>query len=182
MSRVGNQPIRIPNEVSVTIDGNFVRIEGPKGEQEIKISNVISVKVEEDLILCSREGDDPDLRAKHGLTRSLINNGVIGVSEGFEKILVILGTGYRVTKKGKNLEFSLGFSHLITVTPIGSNELNEQDQNTVLIQGVSKQEVGEQAARIRKLRKPNPYTGNGIKYRGEIIRRKAGKTAVGGEM
>jgi large subunit ribosomal protein L6 len=110
-----------------------------------------------------------------------VNNCVIGVSEGFKITLDVIGVGYRATKKGKDLEFSLGFSHTINVKPLGTNILSEEGGNVIVVEGSSKQDVGEQAARIRKLRKPNPYTGNGVKYRDEVIRRKAGKTAVGSE-
>ena len=181
MSRIGKMPIIIPSGVSVDIKGNEVTCKGPKGEEKVQVPDSINVVLEGDKLLCNRNSDDPEIRAYHGLARSLINNCVIGVNDGFEIILDIIGTGYRVNKKGKDLEFSLGFSHQVVVNPIGTNELSEENQNIVFIKGSNKQSVGEQAARIRKLRKPNPYTGNGIKYRDEVIRRKAGKTAVGGE-
>ena len=181
MSRIGKLPIKIPSEVNVSINGKEISFKGPKGEEKVTVHDTISIKHEDNQITCHRDSEDSEIKAYHGLTRSLINNCVIGVSTGFEIILDIIGTGYRVTKKGKDLEFSLGFSHSVLVNPIGSNELSEENQNIVFVRGSNKQNVGEQAARIRKLRKPNPYTGNGIKYRDEIIRRKAGKTAVGGE-
>ncbi len=181
MSRIGKLPIEIPNEVKVSINGNEVSFKGPKGEEKVTVHNSIRVKHEDNKITCHRNSEDSEIKAFHGLSRSLINNCVIGVSTGFEIILDIIGTGYRVAKKGKDLEFSLGFSHSVLVNPIGTNELSEENQNIVFVRGSNKQTVGEQAARIRKLRKPNPYTGNGVKYRDEIIRRKAGKTAVGGE-
>ncbi len=181
MSRIGKLPIEIPNGVTVNINGNEVSIKGPKGEEKLTFHNSIRVNYEDNKITCHRNSEDSEIKAFHGLVRSLINNCVIGVSTGFEIVLDVIGTGYRVTKKGKDLEFSLGFSHSVLVNPIGTNELSEENQNIVFVRGSNKQTVGEQAARIRKLRKPNPYTGNGIKYRDEIIRRKAGKTAVGGE-
>ena len=181
MSRIGKLPINIPSDVTVNINGKEIFFKGPKGEEKIVIHDSINVKHEDNKITCHRNNEDSEIKAYHGLSRSLINNCVIGVSKGFEIILDVIGTGYRVTKKGKDLEFSLGFSHSVLVNPIGSNELSEENQNIVFVRGSNKQNVGEQAARIRKLRKPNPYTGNGIKYRDEIIRRKAGKTAVGGE-
>ena len=181
MSRIGKLPIDIPNGVSVDIKGQDVIVKGPKGEEKIVVHNTIKVISKENKIICERNSDEPEVKAFHGLTRSLLNNCVVGVSTGFEIILDILGTGYRANKKGSGLEFSLGFSHTVIVEPIGTNELTEENQNIVFVKGSNKQTVGEQAARIRKLRKPNPYTGNGIKYRDEIIRRKAGKTAVGGE-
>jgi len=181
MSRIGKLPIIIPDGVSVDIKGKEVIFKGPKGEEKVQVHDSIKVNYEENKILCTRDSEDPEIKAFHGLARSLLNNCVIGVTDGFEIILDIIGTGYRVSKKGKDLEFSLGFSHSVTINPIGTNELSEENQNIVYIKGSNKQSVGEQAARIRKLRKPNPYTGNGIKYRDEVIRRKAGKTAVGGE-
>tara|TARA_B100000902_G_C27268887_1_gene895181 strand:- start:1162 stop:1710 length:549 start_codon:yes stop_codon:yes gene_type:complete len=181
MSRIGKMPIIVPSEVSVDISGQEVVVKGPKGEEKVTIHETIKVNFEDSKITCERSSEDPEIKAYHGLSRSLLNNCVIGVSTGFEIILDIIGTGYRVNKKGNDLEFSLGFSHTVLVNPIGSNELSEENQNIVFIKGSNKQSVGEQAARIRKLRKPNPYTGNGVKYRDEVIRRKAGKTAVGGE-
>ena len=181
MSRIGKLPINIPNGVSVSITGQEVIVKGPKGEEKLIVHSTIKVFSKDNEIICERNSEEPEIKAYHGLTRSLINNCVIGVSTGFEIILDILGTGYRANKKGKGLEFSLGFSHTVVVEPIGTNELSEENQNIVFVRGSNKQTVGEQAARIRKLRKPNPYTGNGVKYRDEIIRRKAGKTAVGGE-
>ena len=181
MSRIGKIPIELPNEVSVDIKGKEVTFKGPKGEEKVIVHDSIDVSLDGKTITCIRTSDDAEVRAYHGLVRSLLNNCVIGVSSGFEIILDIIGTGYRVNKKGKDLEFSLGFSHTVLITPIGTNELSEENQNIVFVRGSNKQSVGEQAARIRKLRKPNPYTGNGVKYRDEVVRRKAGKTAVGGE-
>jgi len=181
MSRIGKMPIDIPSGVNVEISGDLITVKGPKGEEKVKIPNLVKVINQDQQVICNRENDEPQSRATHGLVRSLINNCVIGVSEGFEIILDVIGTGYRVSKKGNDLEFNLGYSHSIAVSPIGENELSEEGQNIVFVRGSNKQNVGEQAAKIRKLRKPNPYTGNGIKYRDEVIRRKAGKTAVGGE-
>ena len=181
MSRIGKLPINVPNGVSVDIKGQEVIVKGAKGEEKVIVYNTIKVIFKDNEIICERNSEEPEVKALHGLTRSLLNNCVTGVSTGFEIILDILGTGYRANKKGKGLEFSLGFSHTVIVDPIGTNELAEENQNIVFVRGSNKQTVGEQAARIRKLRKPNPYTGNGIKYRDEIIRRKAGKTVVGGE-
>ena len=181
MSRIGKLPIKIPSGVTVEISGDLVTVKGPKGEEKVEIPNLVKVAMDDQQVICNRENDEPRSKATHGLIRSLLNNCIVGVSEGFEIILDVIGTGYRVSKKGKDLEFSLGYSHSITVSPIGDNDLSEEGQNIVFVRGSNKQNVGEQAARIRKLRKPNPYTGNGVKYRDEVIRRKAGKTAVGGE-
>lgn len=181
MSRIGKLPIKIPSGVTVDISNDVITVKGPKGEEKVTFPSSIKVSVDDQNISCARETDEPEIRAIHGLIRSLINNCVIGVSEGFEIILDVIGTGYRVNKKGSDLEFNLGYSHSITMSPIGTNELSEEEQNIVFVRGSNKQAVGEQAARIRKLRKPNPYTGNGVKYRDEVIRRKAGKTAVGSD-
>jgi large subunit ribosomal protein L6 len=181
MSRVGKMPIKIPSGVTVEISGDLVTVKGPKGEEKVEIPNLVKVAMDDQQVICNRENDEPQSKATHGLIRSLLNNCIVGVSDGFEIILDVIGTGYRVSKKGKDLEFNLGYSHSITVSPIGENDLSEEGQNIVFVRGSNKQNVGEQAARIRKLRKPNPYTGNGVKYRDEIIRRKAGKTAVGSE-
>jgi len=174
-------PIKIPSGVTVEISGDLVTVKGPKGEEKVEIPNLVKVAMDDQQVICNRENDEPQSKATHGLIRSLLNNCIVGVSDGFEIILDVIGTGYRVSKKGKDLEFNLGYSHSITVSPIGENDLSEEGQNIVFVRGSNKQNVGEQAARIRKLRKPNPYTGNGVKYRDEIIRRKAGKTAVGSE-
>ena len=181
MSRVGLNPILLPDGVSVIVNKSSINIKGPKGEITQDFDPDFSIKEKDNILLISRPSEQKRHKSLHGLYRALINNCVIGVSTGFEIILDVIGTGYRVNKKGKDLEFSLGFSHSVLVNPIGTNELSEENQNIVFVRGSNKQTVGEQAARIRKLRKPNPYTGNGVKYRDEIIRRKAGKTAVGGE-
>jgi large subunit ribosomal protein L6 len=181
MSRIGYMPINIPSGVSVDIKDTVVLVKGPKGEEFVKLPVKIKVSLENNILNCQRSDDEPNTKALHGLIRSLINNCAIGVSEGFKITLDVIGTGYRAVKKGKDLEFSLGFSHTINVPPLGKNILSEEGGNVVVVEGSNKQDVGEQAARIRKLRKPNPYTGNGVKYRDEVIRRKAGKTAVGSE-
>ena len=181
MSRIGYMPINIPSGVSLDIKDSVVSVKGPKGEEFVNLPSQIKVTLDNNIASCQRSDDDPNTKALHGLIRSLVNNCVIGVSEGFKITLDVIGVGYRATKKGKDLEFSLGFSHTINVKPLGMNILSEEGGNVIVVEGSSKQDVGEQAARIRKLRKPNPYTGNGVKYRDEVIRRKAGKTAVGSE-
>ena len=174
-------PINIPSGVSIDIKDSVVSVKGPKGEEFVNLPDKIKVILDKNILNCERSDDEPQTKALHGLVRSLVNNCIIGVSEGFKITLDVIGTGYRAVKKGKDLEFSLGFSHTINVPPLGKNILSEDGGNVVLVEGSNKQDVGEQAARIRKLRKPNPYTGNGVKYRDEVIRRKAGKTAVGSE-
>lgn len=175
MSRIGNSPITVPSGVNITIDGPRVSVKGPKGELSRDIYPQLAVKLDGAVLTVSRPDEQPLTKARHGLTRTLLDNMVQGVSKGFEKRLELIGTGYRVQQRGKALEMSLGFSHSVSVQPIGANTLAADGQNIVVVTGPSKEDVGEQAARIRKLRKPNPYTGKGVKYAGEVIRRKAGK-------
>lgn len=178
MSRIGNSPITVPSGVNITIDGPRVTVKGPRGELSREVYPRLGIKLEGDVLTVSRPNDDPVTKARHGLTRTLISNMVQGVSQGFEKRLELIGTGYRVQQRGKALEMSLGFSHSVSVQPIGDNTLAADGQNIVVVTGPSNEDVGEQAARIRKLRKPNPYTGKGVKYVGEVIRRKAGKAGT----
>jgi len=163
--------------VDVKIDGSSVAIKGKLGELSRTLPNAMKLELNDGIIKVSRPDDEPRNKALHGLTRSLVNNMVLGVSEGFTKRLELIGTGYRVQQRGKSIEMSLGFSHPVPIDPLGSNELKADGQNFVVISGPDKETVGEQAARIRKIRKPNPYTGKGIKYAGEVVRRKAGKAA-----
>ena len=178
MSRIGRLPVPVPAGVDVTIDGQDVTVKGPKGTLSRTISEPLSVTRQEDgSILVTRPDDERRSRSLHGLSRTLINNMVIGVTEGYKKQLEITGTGYRVVAKGKDLEFSLGFSHTITVTPPDGIEftIEPRSQTLFTVSGIDKQLVGETAARIRKLKKPEPYKGKGIHYVGETIRRKVGK-------
>jgi len=178
MSRVGSAPIHIPDGVDVKIDGTSVTVKGSKGELCASFSRYMVMKVEDGVLSVTRTSEEPRHRALHGLTRSLINNMVIGVSQGFEKALELVGIGYRVQQQDDGLAMQLGFSHPVSVKPLPGNELVAEGQNRIVVRGIDKQAVGQQAARIRKLRKPNPYTGKGIRYEGEQDRRKAGKTAV----
>ncbi|MDO4665308.1 MAG: 50S ribosomal protein L6 [Actinomycetaceae bacterium] len=175
MSRIGKLPIAIPSGVEVTVNGNDVKVKGPKGELSQTVSDNVSVQVEDGSIQVNRADDSRSARAMHGLYRSLINNMVEGVTKGFAKELEIVGTGYRVVAKGKNLEFALGFSHPIAVEAPEGIEFSVQGPNKFTVAGISKELVGETAANIRKLRKPEPYKGKGIRYAGEQVRRKAGK-------
>lgn len=179
MSRIGQTPITVPSGVDVKIDANFVSVKGKLGELSRTFSPKMSIKIADGIVNVSRQNDEPESRSLHGLTRSLVNNMVIGVSEGFQKRLQLIGTGYRVQQKGKGLEMSLGFSHSVPVEPLGSNTLKADGQTFVVISGPDKELVGEQAARIRKIRKPNPYSGKGVVYENEVVRRKAGKAAGG---
>ena len=176
MSRVGNAPIAIPNNVETKIDGQTVEVKGPKGTMTVEVPAPITVAVEENQIVVSRPDDHRKNRSLHGLSRSLINNLVIGVTEGYKINMEIFGVGYRVQQKGKDLEFSLGYSHPILIeAPEGITFA--VDGNTKLsIEGTDKQQVGQIAANIRRLRKDDPYKGKGIRYEGEQVRRKVGKT------
>ncbi len=176
MSRIGRLPITVPSGVDVTIDGQSVRIKGPKGELTHVVREPISVARDEDgVIAVTRPDDERMSRSLHGLTRTLINNMVIGVTSGYEKKMEIQGTGYRVLAKGSNLEFALGYSHPITVEPPAGITFAVETATRFSVSGIDKQLVGETAANIRKLRKPDPYKGKGVRYAGEVIRRKVGK-------
>ena len=175
MSRIGRMPVTVPANVTVTIDGQTVTVKGPKGELSHEVAAPITVARAEDSLEVSRPNDERESRSLHGLTRTLINNMVLGVTEGYEKRLEIHGTGYRVLAKGSNLEFALGYSHSITVEPPAGITFAVENQTRFSVQGIDKQLVGEVAANIRKLRKPDPYKAKGIRYAGEHIRRKVGK-------
>jgi len=175
MSRIGRLPIDIPTGVDVKIDGQAVTVKGPKGELSLTVANPIEVKLEENQVLVTRPDDERASRSLHGLTRTLINNQIIGVTEGYTKGLEIVGTGYRVVQKGAAVEFALGFSHPVTVEPPVGITFTVEGNNRLTVAGIDKQTVGEVAANIRKIRKPEPYKGKGVRYAGEVVRRKAGK-------
>ncbi|KTF04027.1 MULTISPECIES: 50S ribosomal protein L6 [Trueperella] len=175
MSRIGKLPISIPSGVDVAIDGNNVKVKGPKGELELTVASPIEVKVEDGQIVVTRPNDERESRSLHGLTRTLVANNIIGVTEGYKKDLEIHGTGYRVLAKGSDLEFSLGYSHTILVKATEGISFVVEGPTKFSVVGIDKQKVGEMAASIRKLRKPEPYKGKGIRYAGEQVRRKAGK-------
>ena len=178
MSRIGKLPISVPNGVEVTIDGNTVTAKGPKGEDTHTFSSMMSVsKNDAGEIVVERPNDEREARSLHGLTRTLINNMLIGVSEGYSKTLELVGVGYRAALKGTSLELSLGFSHPVKVEQPEGIKFECPDQTTIIISGTDKQQVGQVAADIRKFHKPEPYKGKGIRYKGEHIRRKEGKTA-----
>ncbi len=177
MSRIGKLPIPVPTGVDVKIDGQSISVKGPKGTLAHTIAEPIVVERGEDGVLeVKRPDDERRNRALHGLTRSLVNNLVVGVTDGYEKKLEIHGVGYRVQLKGSDLEFSLGFSHPVKVTPPEGITFTVENPTRFSVQGIDKQRVGEVAANIRKLRKPDPYKGKGVRYAGEKIRRKVGKT------
>jgi large subunit ribosomal protein L6 len=175
MSRIGRLPIDIPAGVSVTVDGRDVAVKGPKGELTLSVAQPIEVVVEENQVLVSRPDDERESRSLHGLTRTLISNNIIGVTQGYTKGLEVVGTGYRVAQKGSSVEFALGFSHPVVIEPPAGITLTVEGNNRLTVSGIDKQAVGEAAANIRKIRKPEPYKGKGVRYAGEVVRRKAGK-------
>ena len=175
MSRIGRMPVPIPGGVDVTIDGREVTVTGPKGKLSLAVAEPIEVAQSDGVITVTRPNDEGNVRALHGLSRSLVANMVTGVTEGYHKTLEIVGVGYRVQAKGPNLEFSLGFSHPVTVSPPEGITLRVETPTRLVVEGIDKQQVGEVAANIRKLRKPDPYKGKGLRYSGEHIRRKVGK-------
>ncbi len=175
MSRIGRNPITVPSGVEVSIDGREVTVKGPKGTLSHTVAEPIEVNLEDGKVVVSRPNDINKVRGLHGLTRTLINNMVVGVTEGFKKTLEIQGVGYRVVAKGKNLEFSLGYSHPITVEPPEGITFKVEKPTQLVVEGLDKQKVGEVAANIRKLRRPDPYKGKGVRYEGEYVRRKVGK-------
>lgn len=177
MSRIGLKPVDIPAGVEVKIEKNSVTAKGPKGELSALFQEKLIIERVEDQVLVKRVSDEPFYRALHGLTRSLINNMVIGVSQGFEKTLEIVGVGYKAQLKGKNLEVLAGYSHPVIVKAVEGIEFEVPIPTKIIVKGADKQQVGEVAANIRSIRKPEPYKGKGIKYEGEHIRRKVGKTA-----
>jgi len=175
MSRVGKLPIQIPNGVTITVDSDAIKVSGAKGNLETPQLEGITVKVEDGVLTVSRANDEPKIRAKHGLMRALINNMVVGVSQGFTKKLELNGVGYRVAMQGTDLKLNIGFSHdVIYKVPQGVQVVTEQ--NNMTVSGIDKQQVGQVAAEIRALKKPEPYKGKGIKYEGERILRKSGKS------
>ena len=182
MSRIGKKPISVPQGVTITVgNNNFVTVKGPKGTLSQQLPPEIAISQEDGVASVTRPSDEKRHKALHGLSRSLLNNMVVGVSTGFQKILEINGVGYRATKTGRNLTMSLGFSHPVLVEAPDGIDLTVGERNTVIVAGADKQLVGEVAANIRSLRPPEPYKGKGIKYSDETIRRKAGKAGKTGK-
>ena len=178
MSRIGIKPITLPAGVEVKIDGNVVSVKGPKGELQETISSLLTVENKDGVITVSRDGDEAEKRSQHGLARTLINNMVVGVTDGFEKKLVLIGVGYKAEKKGKKLVLSLGYSHPVELEDPEGITTETPDANTIVVKGINKAQVGNYAANIRAWRKPEPYKGKGIRYEGEYVRRKEGKTGA----
>ncbi|GIL26763.1 50S ribosomal protein L6 [Actinocatenispora comari] len=175
MSRIGRKPIPVPAGVDVKIDGATVAVKGPKGELSHTLAEPITARLEDGTIYVERPNDERRSRALHGLSRTLVNNLVVGVTAGYEKVLEIQGTGYRVQAKGQDLEFALGFSHPVVVPAPAGITFSVQKPTQLTVSGIDKQQVGEIAANIRKIRPPEPYKGKGVRYQGENVRRKAGK-------
>jgi large subunit ribosomal protein L6 len=175
MSRIGRLPIDIPSGVDITIDGQHVAVKGPKGELALTVKEPIEASKVENQVIVTRPDDERSSRSLHGLSRTLINNLIIGVTEGYQKELEIVGTGYRIASQGQGVEFQLGYSHPITVQPPAGITFTVEGNTKLVVSGIDKQAVGEVAANIRKLRKPEPYKGKGVRYAGENVRRKAGK-------
>ena len=179
MSRIGKAPITVPSGVEVKIQGRQVAVKGPKGELDIEVPGDITVRQDGEVLLVERPDDERQNRALHGLTRSLVNNMVLGVTEGFSKELQIVGVGYRAAAKGTNaLELQLGFSHPVNVEAPDGISFDVPEPTRIIVSGTDKQVVGQVAANIRSYRKPEPYKGKGVRYLGEHVARKAGKAAT----
>ena len=177
MSRIGKKPVQIPAGVEVAVDGSHVTVKGPQGQLELDVYKKLDVTVEDGVLTVSRPDDERETRARHGLTRALIQNMVTGVSEGYTKALELAGVGYRVQLKGTSLELSLGYSHPVIYDAPAGITFEVPDNTHINVKGISKQQVGQVAAEIRSKRPPEPYKGKGIHYVGEHIRRKLGKAA-----
>jgi large subunit ribosomal protein L6 len=175
MSRIGRAPIEVPDRVEVDISGGTVKVKGPRGELTVPIGRGVEVKQEDASIVVERASDAPQHRAMHGLTRSLIQNAVTGVTDGFTKTLQIQGVGYRGALQGRDINLQVGYSHPVTISPREGIEFEMPNPETIVVRGIDKQRVGQMAAEIRKVRPPEPYKGKGIRYSDEQIRRKVGK-------
>ena len=181
MSRIGKNPITVPDKVTVTVNDNLVTVKGPKGELSRQINKEISVELKDGVITVTRPSDDKTHRSLHGLSRTLINNMIIGVTQGFSKTLEINGVGYRAAKQGQNINFTLGFSHPVVKEPPAGITFEVPAPNKIVVSGADKEVVGAVAADIRTLRPPEPYKGKGIRYEGEHVRRKIGKAGAKGK-
>ena len=178
MSRIGRKAITLPKGVDVTVNGQHVTVKGAKGTLEMDVMQNISVAVADGTVSVTRANDDKAVRAAHGMTRALINNMVVGVTEGFQKVLEIVGVGYRAQMQGKNLVLSLGFSHPVEVVPPAGIEFACESPIKIIVRGIDKQLVGQVASNVRGYRPPEPYKGKGIRYAGEYVIRKAGKAGA----
>ena len=181
MSRIGRAPIAIPAGVDVKIEGNLVTVKGSKGTLDYAFNPALTVEAKDGHITVTRPNDEPQMRSLHGLTRTLISNMVIGVTQGYSKQLEIIGVGYRVAQQGKTITFNLGYSHVINITEPEGIKFEVPNPNTVVVKGIDKQAVGQMAAIIRSKRPPEPYHGKGVRYTGERVRHKAGKAGGKGK-
>lgn len=175
MSRVGKKPIIVPAGVEITVNGNEVTVKGPKGTLTKVFSNELTIKLENNELTVERPNDLPAVRAIHGTTRALINNMVVGVSQGFKKTLNLVGVGYRAAEKNNGLEMALGYSHPVIIDSVDGIKMTVEKNTTIHIEGIEKDVVGQVAAEIRSKREPEPYKGKGVKYSDEVVRRKEGK-------
>jgi large subunit ribosomal protein L6 len=181
MSRIGKLPVAIPEKVTVEVAGSVVRVKGPKGELEQRVLSLVEVKVEGGQVIVDRKGDAKNQRSAHGLTRTLVSNMIEGVSKGFRKSLEIQGVGYRAAKAGNTLNLTLGYSHPVSVEAPAGISFAVEGTNKIHVEGIDKQRVGQVAAEIRDLRPPEPYKGKGIRYDGEVVRKKLGKAGKAGK-
>ena len=180
MSRIGRKPVTVPSGVEITQADGKVTVKGPKGQLSQSVPSAITLNLQDNVLEVQRASDEGSVRALHGLMRSLVANMVTGVTDGFTKTLDIVGVGYRAQKTGNNLTLALGYSHPIEVTPPPGIEFTVESPTRVIVGGIDKQLVGETAARIRRIRKPEPYKGKGVRYSDEVVRRKAGKAGRAG--
>ncbi|HZY66659.1 MAG TPA: 50S ribosomal protein L6 [Rubrobacteraceae bacterium] len=175
MSRIGKAPVEVPGGVQVDISGRTVKVSGPKGELEVPLGKGVEIKQEDRSLVLERASESPEHKSMHGLTRSLLQNAVTGVTEGFVKTLQIAGVGYRAALQGRDINLQVGYSHPVSVSPREGIEFEVPAPTTIIVRGIDKQRVGQTAAEIRKVRPPEPYKGKGIRYQDEQIRRKVGK-------
>ncbi len=180
MSRIGNKALQLPSSVTISITGDQILVKGPKGELTLAVPAGIVVTIDENTVSVKRKNDERQTRAMHGMVRSILGSHIIGVNEGFSKKLELVGTGYRAKKQGSDLSISVGHSHPDVFKAVDGVEFACESDTVIVISGINKQIVGQAAANIRKLRPPEPYKGKGIRYQGEVIRRKAGKAAKTG--
>ncbi|WP_332632888.1 50S ribosomal protein L6 [Halalkalibacter flavus] len=176
MSRIGKKPVEVPSGVTITLDGTLLTVKGPKGELKRNLHEDMKINIEENQVTVERPSDNKEHRALHGTTRSLINNMVEGVTKGFERSLELVGVGYRATKSGQKLVLNVGYSHPVEIVPEEGIEVEVPSNTKVTVKGIDKERVGALASNIRSVRLPEPYKGKGIRYEGEYIRRKEGKT------
>jgi large subunit ribosomal protein L6 len=176
MSRIGKLPVALPKGVTVSVENNVVTVKGPKGTLTQEMSKDLDIKIENEHVIVTRPNDEKPVKALHGLTRALIHNMVVGVTEGFNKTLVLEGVGYRAAKQGKKLVLTVGYSHPVEIEPLEGVEFEVPAATQIVISGIDKQKVGQMAAVVRAVREPEPYKGKGIRYSDEVVRRKEGKT------